>query len=140
MDFKLLAGGLAVLAGAALIGQPQGDAGDAAHVAEFKTQCQRGMGGSKAATFCRCVARGVEGRLESPEEHRLAGGILRAIGETQGAQRMLGSDPDASITMLRIKLDRLSQDFQDTVSVARKQDVLSAVTGEVPPCEPELSR
>lgn len=141
MASKLLAGGFAALAIVGILNAaPGGDPGDSAHVAEFKTQCNRGIRTNNAPDFCRCIASNVDRRLQTPDEVRLAGGIVRAIGDTASLQNAFSTDEAASKDVLQAKFDRLSDEYEGSISPDRKEDVLLTVTSEIKSCELEMTK
>jgi len=140
MSFKTVGGVFALLfiVGVASTG-PQGDPGDSSSVAEFKTQCQRGVG-TEQRDLCRCMAERIEGRIKSDSEFAMAGAVIRAIGEAQAVQASFATDTAFAMETLQLKFDRISEDFHTTVSLQRKAAILSMVTGSVQRCESQLAR
>ena len=116
-----------------------GDPGDPAHVAEFKTQCKKALG-SDARENCKCMTGRLTGTLRSPDEFLLAAGIVKALGRTATTQRLLNTSNSTTLDVLQISLDRLSKEFNNRVSIPRKQAVLHAVRQDVQTCVNQAAR
>jgi len=140
MSFKMVGGVVALMfiAGVAA-SAPQGDPGDSPRVANFKTECQRGVG-TDNKDLCRCMAVRLDEHMKSDEEFALAGAVIRAIGETRVNQVKFDTDAATTQDILQRKFDQISEDYHTTVSLQRKAAILSRVTGSVRACESKLSR
>lgn len=115
------------------------DPGDPAHIAEFKTQCQKALG-SDAREACQCMTGRLTGSLQSPDEFLLAAGVVKALGRTAATQKLLNTSNATTKDVLQISFDRLSKEFNNRVSIPRKQAVLHAVRQDVQTCVSQAPR
>jgi hypothetical protein len=115
--------GLFVIGLYAKSAHPQVASSVPSYASSFARECRAAINDKSASKICSCMVDNMQGELQSEDEYRLAGAIIKAIIES-GMDR----------SRMQARFDRVSQQFLRQVSIDRKAAVLKVVSREGSTC------